>query len=80
MAVRFLIVLGFRVTVTLNGGPAQDETKELPKHKKNPEIGTKKTVFSSSILVEQEDAASFDENEEVSNFTRRPFEYKPLDI
>lgn len=68
MTARFLTILRCRVTVTLNGGPAQDETKELPKHKKNPEIGTKKTVFSSSVLVEQEDAASFDENEEVSDF------------
>lgn len=38
----------------------------LPKHKKNAEIGEKKTVFTSSILVEQEDAISFDDQEEVT--------------
>lgn len=54
------------VPVTLTGGPAQPEVKSLPKHKKNPEVGEKKTIFSSSIIVEQEDAASFEDNEEVS--------------
>ena len=39
--------------------------KTLPKHKKNPDVGEKKTVYSSSILIEQEDALSFEDNEEV---------------
>ena len=56
----------YRVPVTLKGGPQQVEVKELPKHKKNADVGFKKTVFSSSILVEQEDAASFEDNEEVT--------------
>ncbi|EPS95462.1 hypothetical protein FOMPIDRAFT_1025810 [Fomitopsis schrenkii] len=54
------------VKVTINGGPSEPEVKTLPKHKKNPEVGEKKTVFSSSILVEQEDAVSFDDNEEIT--------------
>jgi len=39
----------------------------IPKHKKNAEVGEKKTVYSSLIIIEQEDAASFDceANEEV---------------
>ncbi len=45
----------------------EPEIKLNPKHKKNAEVGEKKTVYSSNILVEQEDAASFDDNEEVSN-------------
>jgi len=53
------------VPVKIKGGPASPETKVLPKHKKNPEVGEKKTVFTSSILVEQEDAASFEDQEEV---------------
>lgn len=53
--------------MTLKGGPQQIEVKELPKHKKNADAGLKKTVFSSSILVEQEDAASFEDNEEVKS-------------
>jgi hypothetical protein len=53
--------------VTINGGPSSLEIKLNAKHKKNPEIGEKKTVYSSSILVEQEDALSFDDNEEASS-------------
>lgn len=51
--------------VTISDGPAGPEVKKLPKHKKNPEVGEKATVFSSSLLVEQEDAVSFEDNEEV---------------
>jgi glutamyl-tRNA synthetase len=39
--------------------------KTLPKHKKNAEIGEKKTVYTSEIIIEQEDAVSFEDNEEV---------------
>jgi len=60
--------------VTIKGGPASAEVKILPKHKKNPEVGEKKTVYSSSILVEQEDALSFEDQEEVNTwFCSRPF-------
>jgi glutamyl-tRNA synthetase len=51
--------------VTIKGGPASVEVKALPKHKKNLEVGEKKTVYSSAILVEQEDALSFEDQEEV---------------
>jgi glutamyl-tRNA synthetase len=52
--------------VTIEGGPVIPEAKPLPKHKKNAEVGEKVTVFSSSILVEQADALSFDDQEEVN--------------
>ncbi|KAG6883535.1 hypothetical protein C0993_005631 [Termitomyces sp. T159_Od127] len=54
------------VPVTIKGGPASPEVKAVPKHKKNAEIGDKKTVYSSSIIVEQEDAQSFEDQEEVT--------------
>ncbi|EGN95580.1 hypothetical protein SERLA73DRAFT_113195 [Serpula lacrymans var. lacrymans S7.3] len=54
------------VPVTINDGPATAEVKVLPKHKKNPEVGEKKTVYTSTILLEQEDAASFEDQEEVT--------------
>ncbi|KAA1469418.1 glutamate-tRNA ligase [Dentipellis sp. KUC8613] len=60
------IVKEKQVPVTITGGPATPEVKTLPKHKKNPEVGEKKTVYSSSILVEQEDALSFEDNEEIT--------------
>ena len=53
------------VPVTIKGGPSAPEIKTLPKHKKNPEVGEKKTVYTSTILLEQEDAASFEDQEEV---------------
>jgi len=55
------------VAVTINGGPSTPEIKLNPRHKKNAEIGEKKTVYSSNIFVEQEDAVSFDDNEEASS-------------
>ncbi|GAA5827708.1 hypothetical protein JCM11251_001799 [Rhodosporidiobolus azoricus] len=50
------------------GAPAagQVETKQNPKHKKNPDIGLKTTYYSSSLFVEQADAASFAVDEEVT--------------
>lgn len=53
------------VLATVNGGPVGVEVKTLPLHKKNPEVGEKQTVYSSTILLEQEDAASFEDQEEV---------------
>lgn len=40
--------------------------RELAKHKKNPEVGTKRVTFSSTILLEQNDAKEIAENEEVT--------------
>lgn len=54
------------VPVTITDGPADPEVKTLPKHKKNPEVGEKKTVFSSQVFVEQEDALSFEDQEEIT--------------
>lgn len=54
------------VPVTISGGPTGVEVKTLPLHKKNPEVGEKQTVYSSAILLEQEDAASFEDQEEAS--------------
>ncbi|KAJ6453488.1 glutamate-tRNA ligase [Mycena vitilis] len=60
------IVTEKMVPVTITGGPASPEVKALPKHKKNPDVGEKKTVYTSAILVEQEDAISFDDQEEIT--------------
>ena len=53
------------VPVAINGGPPTPVVKTLPKHKKNPEIGEKQTIYTSTILLEQEDAVSFEDQEEV---------------
>ncbi|KAJ7219583.1 glutamate-tRNA ligase [Mycena pura] len=54
------------VPVTITKGPTSPETKVLPKHKKNPDVGEKTTVYTSAILVEQEDALSFEDQEEIT--------------
>lgn len=54
------------VVVTLDNGPASTKSEEKPKHKKNPSVGTKKVLYSSAVLVDQVDAASFAEGEEVT--------------
>jgi len=51
--------------VTIQGGPPEPVVKTLQKHKKNPDVGEKRTVYTSSILIDQEDALSFGNNEEV---------------
>jgi len=51
--------------VTIQGGPPEPVVKTLQKHKKNPDVGEKRTVYTSSILIDQEDAMSFGNNEEV---------------
>lgn len=61
----FIANLYCSVIATLTNGPATPEVRALPKHKKNPEVGTKKTVYSSKIIIEQEDARSFEDQEEV---------------
>jgi glutamyl-tRNA synthetase len=58
----------FSVLVTLDG--VETHVKQLPCHKKNPDVGTKKIYYSNEIYIEQEDALTFKENEEV--FPWRP--------
>ncbi|KAL2787138.1 tRNA synthetases class I, catalytic domain-containing protein [Aspergillus keveii] len=54
------------VKATIKGGPAEPYTLEKPKHNKNPDVGTKKVTFSSSVLFDQEDAKSFKQDEEIT--------------
>lgn len=51
--------------MTIKGGPASAEIKEMPRHKKNPAVGTKKTVYASEIIIDQQDAQAFAIDEEV---------------
>jgi glutamyl-tRNA synthetase len=52
------------VKITLSGGPEKDIVEDKPKHKKNPEIGTKKVIFSSNVLIDQDDAKTLKDGEE----------------
>ena len=56
-----------RVNVNVVGRESEEvEVLSKPLHKKNPDVGEKKQVYSSQLLMEQEDAVSFGDNEEVS--------------
>ncbi|OBZ65990.1 putative glutamate--tRNA ligase, cytoplasmic [Grifola frondosa] len=67
VAPRFWAVLKDDVVpVTILGGPTEYETKLQPKHKKNADAGEKTTVYGSSVLIEQVDAASFSDDEEIT--------------
>jgi hypothetical protein len=48
--------------------PAEPVVKLIPCHKKNPDLGTKQVYYSNEIYVEQEDALTFKEDEEVICF------------
>jgi hypothetical protein len=50
----------------------QVESKVVPKHKKNADVGNKTTYYADTIYVEQADAASFAQDEEVSLALRIP--------
>ncbi|EST08650.1 Glutamyl/glutaminyl-tRNA synthetase, class Ib, anti-codon binding domain protein [Kalmanozyma brasiliensis GHG001] len=53
------------VKVTVKGASPR-HTKEVARHKKNAELGTKVTVFDDVVYVEQADARSFAAGEEVT--------------
>ncbi|KAM0786047.1 hypothetical protein ACM66B_006858 [Microbotryomycetes sp. NB124-2] len=48
------------------GCPAEAYSKEMPKHKKNPDVGVKQTSYADTIYVEQEDAKTFAQDEELT--------------
>lgn len=60
--------------MTIRGGegkpaPGTVETREVPRHKKNPAVGTKTTFYADRVFVEQADAASFAQDEEVRSLS-----------
>ncbi|KAI9829660.1 MAG: hypothetical protein M1819_006031 [Sarea resinae] len=48
------------------GARAAPYTEDKPKHGKNPEVGLKKVAYSGSIIIDQEDAKSFKQDEEIT--------------
>lgn len=60
------IVAKDKVTCTVVGAPEAPRTEEKDLHAKNPEVGKKKVVYSKTIIIDQEDAQSFDNDEEIT--------------
>ncbi|CAG8215035.1 unnamed protein product [Penicillium olsonii] len=54
------------VEATVTGGPVTPYTEKRQKHAKNTALGEKDVAFSSSVILEQVDAQSFQENEEIT--------------
>ncbi|KAK4173172.1 tRNA synthetases class I, catalytic domain-containing protein [Triangularia setosa] len=55
-----------KVAVIGAEAPAEPFQEDRPKHPKNKEIGTKKVAFGPEILLDQADAKSFKEGEEIT--------------
>ena len=60
------VLKGNAVLATIKGARAAAYIEEKPKHGKNTELGMKKVAYSRSILIEQEDAKTFKEDEEIT--------------
>ena len=54
------------VKVTVTNGPATPYSEEKAKHAKNAAVGNKAVFFSSSVVLEQVDAKSFKQDEEIT--------------
>ncbi|KAF6233930.1 hypothetical protein HO173_007760 [Letharia columbiana] len=54
------------VTANVRGARVAPYTEDKPKHGKNPALGTKKVAFSTTIIIEQSDAKSLKEDEEIT--------------
>ena len=54
------------VKCIITGGPEKPYFEDKPKHGMNPEVGMKQVAYSNSIGIEQEDAATFREDEEIT--------------
>ncbi|KAJ2762773.1 glutamate--tRNA ligase, partial [Coemansia sp. BCRC 34490] len=54
------------VPVTVTGAPSAAYVADVPRHKKNAALGSKQTVFSAQLFVDQADAAALAVAEEVT--------------
>ncbi|KAI8909591.1 tRNA synthetases class I, catalytic domain-containing protein [Gorgonomyces haynaldii] len=52
--------------LTVVGEQVQTQVKKVPKHKKNPELGDKSTLYGQQLYLEQEDAKTLEIGEEVT--------------
>lgn len=52
--------------VNIVDGPETPVVELKPKHKKNPDVGMKKVIYSNRVLIEQVDALSIAQGEEVT--------------
>lgn len=53
-----------KISQDSEGCPASPELREIPRHKKNPQLGNKSMAFSSHLFMEQADVAALKVGEE----------------
>ena len=54
------------VTCTIKGARQSPYTEMKPKHGKNPDVGAKRVTYGPTIIIDQEDAQSFAQDEEIT--------------
>ncbi|KAK2756402.1 hypothetical protein FQN54_005294 [Arachnomyces sp. PD_36] len=54
------------VKATVKGAPSTPYTESKPKHNKNKDVGMKTVAFGDVLLIDQEDAKSFKQDEEIT--------------
>ncbi|KAF3935255.1 hypothetical protein ABW19_dt0203468 [Dactylella cylindrospora] len=54
------------VTATITDSDVKETVEDKPKHKKNPDVGTKKVHYGPKVLIDQADAQSFKQGEEIT--------------
>ncbi|WPG98347.1 Hypothetical protein R9X50_00113600 [Acrodontium crateriforme] len=55
-----------KVTCIVNGAPEEPTSEEKDLHAKNASLGKKKVFYSKTIIIDQVDAQSFADNEEIT--------------
>ena len=60
------IILEDAVKCSISGANSDVVIEDKPKHKKNADVGTKKVVYSDTIWLDQVDARSFSQDEEIT--------------
>ncbi|KAK4040831.1 tRNA synthetases class I, catalytic domain-containing protein [Parachaetomium inaequale] len=55
-----------KVAITGAEAPAEPFSTDKPRHPKNKDVGTKKVVFAPELLLDQADAKSFKDGEEIT--------------
>ncbi|KAE8317557.1 tRNA synthetases class I, catalytic domain-containing protein [Aspergillus transmontanensis] len=65
VAARYTEIPSFNAVTALIDGVEATTSAEMPKHK-NPSLGTKKVIFAKEIIISQDDAQHFKENERVT--------------
>jgi len=64
---RYLVVCKQQaVLLKLRNGPAQPEARTVPRHRKNPALGTRVVTLASTLLIEHADAVTLRPGEEIT--------------